>query len=371
MQEEITKLIPFKLSKIKTMKVSAIILFAFICVRAEAFAFDYQGDIDPYLKNDSLFVKYQLEYKAQHIDSILFKFVGPIESTVYYPWVKLEKTFIDSLGNNNRQIWQGTIEYGAYTKIPNRFIFKSFYQLDRDTVVLSKTAVDTLSFKPEGVFGRSVNAGIIVFDRSRFDPPITSNSNFVALQVEDKFGYCDKYYSLYGGYSIIYSKKFSLYDYFRIRGELIPFGKEKFLPVVFGGVTYSRIKGYNDPYEFTQKGFGFEAGISIEGKFEKLIYTHSSAVGGYDRLDLVFAMESGIGGNKYFGTMYSIYRGEYVNMYSVNIYMSASFNNNLSYKDNRPFIIKGISYVVLLPALPIGLLKWGLWKLSKGDSTMD
>ncbi len=344
---------------IKVLGFISIFIFSHTYANANYNLDNFYGEFNPKIKNDSLFIKYDLMIKREVYDSIQFQLTLNIDNsntvnTTDTIWKRLEISKSNSDNSITMNSWNGQIIYPNFQDdIPNHYRLRLFYT-ENENISSNGDVIVVLPFFAIGG-GKKSSVGLGFFTKSGFDPPIHSNANGLVWQLEDRMGRYYRNYSIVFGYSINHSKKFSLYDYGRIEGELILWGKDRIFPIFHAAVTYSRIKGYEDPNEFVKKGFGLEGGIRVESKFERFRYSYNTSVGGYHRFDMVFAISAKFGGQK-IGTIYSLYSGKYARMISINVFMEGWGGNKLAYHNNRPFIHKALSIVGWLPFSPFILL---------------
>ena len=314
-----------------------------------------QGYVRPEARGDSLEVDYDLILNRPGIDSLVLVFYSEIEwrtGIVHLgPGV--------SIGNPPRGTrWKGRQVFPwLYPNVPNTYSVL-IYELGADTAsVNAGLTEEKLSCHPSGVGGRQATIGMGWFTKEGFTSPVHSDAHGILLHLEDRIGYFDRNFSIYFGYSVNHSTRFTLYKYASVGTEAFLWGRDRWRPSFHAGVSYARIKGYEDPIKSVKKGLDGEFGVGLDGRFESLRYTFNTAFEGYHRVDLALSLIAHADGQQRIGTMYSLYNGEYVNGFGVYIYMQGwGLTNALQYHNNRPFLHKALAVVGWVPCAPFILL---------------
>jgi hypothetical protein len=327
----------------------------------------FSGHITPRMQGDTLIINYYLYSRRDVYDALDFHLIADSgqasnQSNHDTAWVRLHPITEDTANPKYGREWQGELRLpGNYTYLPKNFELR-FHESSR--VNNSSGGTDFVSeyaFYPTGVYGGRVNIGIASSIINGFPEPMHSGANSIILHLEDRRGYYNRYYTIFGGYSINYSKKFRLYDFARLEAEGIFWGRDRWMPIFHVTALYSSVKGVENGIKFIKKGFGAEVGVRFDGRFESLRYSYNTAVGGYHRADLVLAAFSEFGDKK-IGTMYSMYHGKYVRMLALSVYMEGwgeSDDETLQYHNNRLIIHQLLAVLALIPLLPIGLMGQG------------
>lgn len=320
------------------------------------------GSVRTSVKGDTLVVKYDfgiLECSCDSAALLLPLSGGHQNDTISAIAVKLDTLSMPSKSAYHSCYWKGEALLPGYGNTPASWYRITVYGNKTPWPTTRKEFVsDRYRIYPDRTFRATTTIGMSFSSRSGFPPPVNASSTATALHFDNRMGYTGRKFSMFVGYTINHSKRFSLYDYGRIDLEITPWGGKMWQPGLHGATSYTRVKGYANSIEMVKKGLGTEIGVQLDGPFESLRYNYSSAVGGYHRIDAFFAMIAWPGRGR-IGTMYSYYTGKYVRMVGITMCMEATARNSMQYQNRRPFIHKVLAWAVIIPLLPIGWASQG------------
>ncbi len=331
---------------------------------------ELHGSISTEVVGDSLVVEYDLRRNRFPLDSLLFALRDIDSGDTFSPtevssWHRLTPVTTDSADLRFGLEWAGRMQlFFKEDRKPNNYMLRLFKRSTDSLEVDTGRLVDDLCFVPTISIGREVNLGLAWFTKSGFPEPVHSSTYGVMGQLEDKLGIRGRRFAFYAGYSGNYSPRFVFFDLPRLEAEYAPWGWDGWQPRLHVAATYTRLNGFESPHEVKYKGYGQEVGLRVDGPFESLRYSYNTAVGGYHRADVVFAIAAKAAGTQKIGTIISYYRGEHVRMFAVTAYMEIWGSRNeqdgtLSYRNNRPWWHKGLALSGFLPFLPIALAMLG------------
>jgi len=317
------------------------------------------GKVTPNMLGDTLVIEYDLELFRISCDSLKLQIssrqIEPNSDSLWSSeWFLLNpvnQSKVDSLYGSE---WRGQLLiFGNSYEIPKKYRI-ILYEIGKDITQFDSTwHVKEFSFYPFRVGGAEAAVGVASSSLSGFPSPINSGKIPFVIKGEVQWGYYTHYYTWSFGYRINWSKRFSLIDYARFELQTNYWGRDRWMPRFHGALSYTRLKGKEDPNELIKKGVGLEAGVRFEGPFESFRYSYSTGAGGYHRADLILFRISTSGGQAKGGTMFSIYNGKYVKMIAISAYFSGWGDTDaLAYRNKRPFWHKGLAWLALLPFLP-------------------
>ncbi len=352
------------------MLVAVLAMIAFLGAVSNTLASDrLSGHVRQRTTGDTLVIDYDLTVRRLACDSVAFALLGEtvgdsLSMRERSVWTKLVPVTADSAAPDYGRRWQGQLQLPWYSAdSPNHYRLR-FYQKTEEEPGDSGFIVEDYCFQKFGAVGRQASLGLAWFTKSGFPKPVHSSAYGVMGRLEDKLGYRGRRFSMYAGYGLNYSRRFWLFDIPRLQIETAPRFRDAWQPIFHVAASYTRLKGREGDSEIKKSGFGAEAGVRLGGPFEALSYSYSTAVGGYHRADVIFAIESQAGGAEKIGTIFSLYRGKYVRMVAVTVYMEGwgsrgPSNETLRYRNNRPWWHKGLALSGFLPFLPMALAMLG------------
>jgi hypothetical protein len=137
-----------------------------------------------------------------------------------------------------------------------------------------------------------------------------------------------------------------------------------FLPSFSVAAKWSALHSTTGDFDFEKKQWGGEAGIAIDGPFERLSYSYCNALGGYHKFGLTLHRIRI--GSWTMGTQYEYYRFDNTDMFRITGSFAEGSNfatglgighgaTDLQWHNDRPWWYKGVSYagVLILPAAAI------------------
>ncbi len=150
--------------------------------------------------------------------------------------------------------------------------------------------------------------------------------------------------------------RYSFAEPFAIRGKWLPFKRTGMVPSIMAGVKRSVFKFRRQQNEFKDTGWGVEAGVALEGAFERFGYKYSAALGGYHTFSVMLASKSS--DFLRIGT-----RFEYVRLDRGDVFRVLFHSEGIGWVDceteslnrinDRPLYHKILSRVILAPLVPI------------------
>jgi hypothetical protein len=138
--------------------------------------------------------------------------------------------------------------------------------------------------------------------------------------------------------------------------------RNDFLPAFSAAVKYSVLNYEVGEVDRKTADWGVEAGVALEGPFERLSYEYCTGLDGYHKTGLFIANKSmGLGKS---GTLYEWYHFKSTDMFRIAVYYegigmgegAGHGATSLPRRNNRPFIHKALAFVGILPAAPVYLL---------------